>query len=151
MAYRIFVNDTARVGEYIAKRNGGTYRDLSCPSVGLECNGQMRAGIIYDNYLGNSICGNFAIERMNREWLWYCFHYPFEELKVKKLIGLVDSTNLAAIRFNLHLGFRCEATIADAAKRGDLHIFTMARDECRWLSNERGEHDGWQERCAGSA
>ena len=71
---------------------------------------------------------------MNREYLWYCFHYPFEQLRVNKLIGVVEADNREAIRLNLHFGYTIEATLKDAAPKGDLLIFTMMKDQCKWLS-----------------
>ena len=71
---------------------------------------------------------------MNREFLWYCFYYPFEQLQVKKILGLVESDNAEARKLDEHLGFTLEATLKDAAPKGDLLIYSMTRDQCKWLS-----------------
>jgi hypothetical protein len=78
---------------------------------------------------------------MNREYLWYCFHYPFEELKVHKILGLVESDNLEAQKLDEHLGFTLEATLKSAAPKGDLLIYSMTRDQCKWL-NLKGKYRG---------
>ena len=91
----------------------------------------------YESCNGASVLGHLAgIGRkwMNREFLWYCFYYPFEQLKVNKILGLVESTNLDAQQLDEHLGFCLEATLKDAAPNGDLLIYSMTRDQCRWLS-----------------
>lgn len=60
--------------------------------------------------------------------------YPFSDLGVKHLIGLVDSTNQKAIKINLKMGFKVEATIADAGSDGgDLLIMKMSKDNCKLL------------------
>lgn len=71
---------------------------------------------------------------MNREFLWFCFYYPFEQLGLKKVIGLVESDNLKSIRLIQHLGFTLEATLENAAPKGDLLIYSMTRDQCKWLT-----------------
>jgi len=115
--YRIVDNDPARVGAWVAEKNDGFYTAIDDPAIGLECNAELIAGTIYSDYSGRSICMHTAIERMNREFLWYCFYYPFIELNVKKVLGLVDSFNSAAINLDRHLGFVQEAIIADAIPR----------------------------------
>lgn len=95
------------------------------------------AACYYDSCNGASIHGCLAgigKRWMNREFLWFCFYYPFEQLKVNKIIGLVQSDNLAARKLDEHLGFTLEATLKDAAPNGDLLIYTMTKDQCKWLS-----------------
>jgi hypothetical protein len=95
------------------------------------------AAVLYDSYNGASIVGHLVgvgKKWMNREFLWFSFYYPFEQLGVKKIIGPVPSDNLIAQRLDEHLGFRLEATLKDAAPKGDLLIYTMTKDQCKWLS-----------------
>jgi len=75
---------------------------------------------------------------MTREFLWYVFHYPFVECGVKRVTGLVPEMNYAARRFDEHIGFKLEATLKDAAPDGDLRVYVMFKDECRWLKPPRG-------------
>ena len=86
---------------------------------------------------------------MNREFLWFCFYYPFEQLRVNKILGLVESTNLEAQRLNEHLGFTLEATLKDAAPKGDLLIYSMKRDQCKWL-DLKGKYRGEAKRAQGT-
>lgn len=95
------------------------------------------AACFYESYNGASVLGHLAgvgKKWMNREFLWYCFYYPFEELRINKILGLVESTNAEARRLDEHLGFTLEATLKDAAPNGDLLIYSMVKDQCRWLS-----------------
>lgn len=74
-----------------------------------------------------------AEKPVTRTYTKFCFEYAFNQLKVKKVLGLVDSTNLSALRFDSHLGFIEEARIKDAGKTGDLIILSMTRPQCRWV------------------
>ena len=100
----------------------------------------MVAGVVFDLYNGRSIAMHVAGEGswLSRPYLRACFGYVFNQLGCIKAIGLVDSTNARARRFDEHLGFRLEATIADAGKYGDLLIYSMTRQECRFLEAHHG-------------
>ena len=123
------------LGRWLCHRTGGNYSGEG-QYIGLVNNGVLVAVVGYEDYNGKSIRMHVAAEGkswLNKEFLWYAFHYPFNELKVTKILGLVDSTNEAALRFDKHLGMIEEAVIKDAAPHGNLHILTMTRDQCRFL------------------
>jgi RimJ/RimL family protein N-acetyltransferase len=95
------------------------------------------AACLYESCNGRSIIGHLAglgRKWMNREFLWYCFYYPFEQLGVDKILGIVESSNIAAQKLDEHLGFTLEATLKDAAPNGDLLIYSMTKDQCKWLN-----------------
>lgn len=109
--------------------------------VGWEKNGEIVAAVAYDNYTGASICMHVVGEGkrwLTREFLIFCFAYPFEQLKVRKVLGLVPSNNADAIKFDEHLGFRKEAVIRDAVPGGDLIVYSMTRKQCRYLEMQDG-------------
>ena len=58
----------------------------------------------------------------------------FNQAKVKRLTGLVGEKNTDSQRFNKNLGFTIEARLKDAHPDGDLLIYRMFRDECRFLN-----------------
>lgn len=127
------------VCQWVTGRTGGKYYGGSGQGIGLEKNGELIAGVMYDNYNIQSVQMHVAAvpgkRWMTREYLRLCFVYPFGQLAVKKIIGLVDSTNADALRFDKHLGFVEEAVIRHAGKHGDLHILTMTREQCRFLGD----------------
>lgn len=125
------------LGEWIAKRTGGAYVEGEQKYIGLETDGQIVAVASYANCNGASVYVHLAIDgRLTPEFLWFGFYYPFEQLKVNKLIGLVESTNTKALRLDLHFGYVHEATIKDAAPGGDMLILTMTRAQCRFLKRK---------------
>lgn len=137
----MIVFDKDRIGPWVCERTGGLYEASTSQAIGLEKDGQLIAGVLYDNFNGRSCCIHVAAEGkrwMTREYLKVCFDYPFNQLKVNQLIGLVDSENEQARRFDEHLGFRVSAVIPDAGKTGDLMIYTMHRNQCRWIGETHG-------------
>lgn len=135
---RIVIGQDDRVGRWVCERTGGTWSPADARAIGLERNGELVAGVVYDHYNGASVCMHVASDGsrswLNRAYLKYCFEYPFNHMKVRKIIGEVPSNNEDALRFDKHLGFREEARIADAAPGGDIILLTMTRAQCRWLS-----------------
>ena len=127
-----------RVCYWTAQRTGGTYYAQSGQGIGLEVDGELTAGVLYDNHTEQSVQMHVAgvgKRWMTKAYLRTCFDYPFNQLKVKKVVGIVDSTNADALRFDRHLGFVDEAVIKDAGRLGDLHILTMTRQQCRFLKD----------------
>lgn len=120
--------------------NGGTY-DPCCQGIGLQQDGKLIAGVKYDQYNRASVCMHVAAigkRWMTREYLRVCFDYPFRQLGVRKILGLVSTSNLAAQRFDEHLGFVREALLVDAAPDGDLIIYSMTRQQCRFIGITHG-------------
>lgn len=100
--------------------------------------GELLGGVIFQGYTGASIqihVAGFHPQWINRDMLWITFHYPFVQLKCKRLVGLVPSSNQKAIAFNTKLGFKEEARVKEIYPSGDLIIMTMTKDDARrWLA-----------------
>lgn len=138
---RVVWDQPVLVGAWVCERIGGQFNAQLATAIGLERDGELIAGVIFDNYMGQSIAMHVAGEGghwMTREFARACFGYAFNQLKVKKVLGFVDSTNAAARRYDEHLGFKLEHVITDAGKVGDLCIYSMTPDKCRFI----GEHHG---------
>jgi hypothetical protein len=91
---------------------------------------------MYDGYTESSICIHSRCDdpaHVSREFYWAIFNYPFNSLQVKQLKGLVSTANLKAQRVNKHLGFKQEALLKDYFPDGDGIVYTMSKDECKWL------------------
>jgi RimJ/RimL family protein N-acetyltransferase len=133
---QILYGQDERVGRWVCARTGGQWMPGEGMAIGLERDGDLVAGVMFDHYNGRSIAMHVAGAGMRwctRAFRAAVFGYPFLQLKVAKVLGLVDSTNLQARRFDEHLGFRLEARIADAAPSGDLLIYSMTAAQCRHL------------------
>ena len=107
------------------------------PSIGLEKNGRIIAGVVYTMYTGNGICMHVAADGkgwMTKNYLYTCFAYPFIQLACTRVTGLVRADNLKAQKFDEHLGFVREGVIREGDDDGcDLILYGMLRRECRWL------------------
>lgn len=94
------------------------------------------AACYFENWNGASIMLHIAAAPgrrwMNKEYLWFVFYYPFVQLKVRKIIGPAEAENKIACRFIEHIGFTLEATLKDAAPKGDINIYTLTAEQCKW-------------------
>lgn len=115
----------------------GTFFNPKCDHVISRAEGEkLLGGVIFTGFTGASIglhVAGFDPHWINRDILWLTFHYPFEQLGVKKITGTIHSGNRKTILFNRKLGFAEEARIKDVFPDGDLLIFSMRREDCRWL------------------
>lgn len=130
------VSDLMAVWRFVNARTGiPLSHTMKC--LGLERDGRLVAGVLYENWNGVNVWMHVAIEPseyLTREYLRYCFVYPFEELKCKRVTGWVEASNTAARRFDEHLGFKEEARVIGAASDGgDAILYRMTREECRYL------------------
>ena len=126
----------ARVGAWIQSHGGGFYRPGS-KCIGLEKNGELVAGVLYDYHNGASVYAHIAVTgRLDRHYLHVIFDYPFRQLGAKVLIGLVAESNKKSRKFVEHLGFTLTATIPEGHPEGALLIYTMRKKDCRWLRSE---------------
>jgi len=105
--------------------------------IGWEKNGALIAGVVFNEYNGANICMHVASDGskkwMAREYLWTCFDYPFNQAKVQRITGLVGEGNMNARSFDEHIGFRLETRLRGAHPTGDLLVYCMWRDDCKWL------------------
>lgn len=143
----IIVGRDNLVGPWVTAKAGGTWAPGRGSTIGLASLEQgLLAGVLFEDWNGANIVMHVAAlpgrHWLCREFLWYCFHYPFIELGVKRVTGIVPSTNLEARRFDEHLGFTLEATLKDAHPTGDLLIYVMRKEDCRWLNIKRNSHNG---------
>lgn len=130
----MIVFDKERIGPWVCGRTGGRFEPTTSQAIAMEEDGEITAGVVYDQFNGRSICMHVAVEKpVSRKFTRICFDYPFNQLQVDKVMGLVDSTNAKALEFDRKLGFVEEARIKDAGKTGDLVILTMNRQQCRWI------------------
>lgn len=96
------------------------------------------AGVVYNDYNGANVNMHVASDGgkrwLTRQFLWTCFDYPFNQLKVKRVTALIGEGNADAIRFNRHVGFELEARLRDAHPTGDMLVFILRKPQCRWLN-----------------
>ena len=134
---QIFVNQNELFGPWMMEKLGRKWYPGQGQTIGLWEDDRPVAAVSYENSNKASImlhCVGLERKWLNREFLWFVFYYPFEQLGITKIICPVEGGNAASRTFIEHIGFTLEATLKDAAPKGDLLIYTMVKDQCKWLS-----------------
>lgn len=131
------VTDTLRVLEFVKTRVSVPAME-GMKAIGLERDGRLVAGVLYEGYNGQSVWTHIGAESgarwMTRRFLRYMFEYPFNELGVESIFGWVEARNECARRFDEKLGFKIEACLREAGPGGqDVLIYRMRRDQCRFI------------------
>lgn len=142
------------VGPWVCARAGGDWTPGRGTTIGLASAQGLLAGTLYEDFNGANVLMHVAAvsgrQWLCREFLWFCFYYPFVQLDCRRVTGIVPSTNLEARRFDEHLGFKLEATLKDAHPTGDLLVYVMHKEDCRWLNIKESQPHGQEQRTEGT-
>lgn len=123
------------VGRWVVEKAGGNGNYLYA-AIGEIKDGKLIAGVVYDNFTKSSICIHSRIDKpklVSREFYWAVFNYPFNQLKVTRLTGIVKTSNEKAISLNEKLGFKREALLRKYFPNDDAIIYVMWPEDCRFL------------------
>jgi RimJ/RimL family protein N-acetyltransferase len=128
----------ALVAPWVAGRVNTTWSPGRSHALGLFCQDQgIIAGVLYEGYNGANIGAHIAAVEgsgwASRMFLRSIFHYPFVQLHCKRITGVVASSNAKARHFNERVGMKLEHVLKDAHPEGDLLLYVMRREDCKWL------------------
>lgn len=137
---RLITDQSKRFVDWVAKQVGSVSWDHAY-GMGMEGeDGEIYCGVVLEDY--NQVNASIHVAGIGKHWLsrtflHAVFDYTFNQLKLKRLTGLVAQGNDAALRFDLHLGFKVEAVLKDAHQEGDMYLLVMRREDCRFLPGAR--------------
>ena len=125
------------VVDWVAKRTNEFGNFGTDCGIGWERNGNLVAGVAYAEWNGPNIVCHIASDGSKRwstrEYLWTIFDYPFTQIGCKRITVCIGQGNKASNEFVIHLGFTLEATLDSAHPSGDLLVYRMFRQDCRYL------------------
>lgn len=148
-ATQIIAGHDVAVAEWVRRHFGHEVEWGPCAAVGIARDGELIAGVVFNNFRWPSIEASIASTRpdwASRRNLAAIFAYPFRQLDCRRVGALTEVTNQPVRAFLCRLGFRQEGICRDALVSGDAVIFGMIRAECRWLpslaiSEQRNSND----------
>jgi RimJ/RimL family protein N-acetyltransferase len=68
-----------------------------------------------------------------RPFLRECYRYPFVQIGLQRVTGVVEDGNESALRLNRKLGHVEEARLKAWFGDKDGIVFRLLKDECKWL------------------
>lgn len=141
---RKFLFNDPRVPEFVARSVGST--DCKAyASFGVEDDGKIVTGVVFDNYTGANVFIHFSTDptrRIGRSFLKLVFSWAFDWLKVKRITGAFGSGNDKVKRFAEQLGFSYETRLVGAYSDGDMVFYALRRPRCRHLIKSGGPRNG---------
>lgn len=137
MASKLIYGQENRLLPWAEERTGVTYR-RDAYTIGLEKDGEIVAVVIYDAFGENDLNMHIASDGtrawMNKALLVSAFAYPFIQLGMLRVTGLVPADNEAALKFDEHLGFVREGYHPKAGPGGkDLISLGLLKENCRFI------------------
>ena len=77
---------------------------------------------------------NFNKKYTPRKLLWATVDYPFRQLGLESLIGIVNSNNEQAMKYDQNLGFKeVHRFVGLHDDGGDIVVFEMKKADCRFI------------------
>ena len=134
---RVLFDRSEEVMRFVARLTGESrYDDFS--TIGLEKDGKIVAGVVFQGHNGPNILMHFALEGSRHlitpAFVCAAFAYPFQVLRCHRVTGLVRTDNVGAQVLDEHLGFVREGVMREGAgDRTDFIMYGMLKRECRFL------------------
>ncbi len=136
MASHLIYGQEDRLLPWAQERIGVAFR-RDAYTLGLEKGGELVAVVVYDGFsefdCNMHIASDGTAAWMNKSLLVSAFAYPFIQLKLNRVTGLVPSKNEAALKFDEHLGFEREGLHRKACGDDDLISLGMLKENCRFI------------------
>jgi hypothetical protein len=135
MAYNVIDNDYLRCADWVSENTNQYYSDM-ITLIGLEKNGELIAVSAYNCFNGTSCQQHMVIKKgeyMTRNFAWFIYYYPFVQLGLTLLIGILPEDNADIIKLAKHAGFEEKYRIDGGHPEGDLLLCTMKKEDCRFL------------------
>lgn len=128
------------VGTWVHNKLGSVWIPNQGTAIGLvNDNADLVVGWTYSDWNAVNCVIDVVAEAdgwCTPEFLWMAFGYPFLQRNLKRVTSPVAKTNKHCQSFVEWLGATREATLKDACPTGDVHLYKMFRDECRWIKNK---------------
>ena len=109
-------------------------------ALGLVNSGTLVAGVIYNCFEGmncNMHVGAIDGSKwMTQEFLHAAFDYPFNQLRMRRVTACIHSSRNKAISFVKNLGFEYEGRMKHYYENGDMLLYGMLREKCRFLDRK---------------
>ena len=128
--------DWPRIAEFVANRIGCGRKTDNFTAIGLADDDKLVAGVVYSDWNGSNVTAGIAGDGkhwLTREFLWFIHYYAFIQLGAKRITACVEQTNLVSQQFVTKLGFSFESRMERAGRTGDLLVYRMFPENCRYL------------------
>jgi len=136
VGFNIIDNDCPRCIAWMAAQTDKPCSDM-VSMIGLERNGELIAVAGYNCFNGKSCQMHMTIKRgayVTRNFVWFVCYYPFVQIGLELIIGILPEDNADIIKLAKHAGFEEKYRVDGGHPDGDLLLCTMKKQDCRFLN-----------------
>lgn len=131
---------TAEDIAWAAQRIGLSGFRNDAKGIAMAKDGSLAAVVVYDCWSEAGCFVHIASDGSKRwataAYLMEIFAYPFVTANRRRITAFVHERNQESMAMCLHMGFKVEGKLAEAAPDGDMFILGMTRKKCRFISPE---------------
>jgi RimJ/RimL family protein N-acetyltransferase len=122
------------VVEWVAHKTND-FGNFGCAvGIGWQVGGKIVSGVAYNDFNGPNINAHIATDApLTKSFLRAIFDYPFNCANVQRITALVGEGNVKSRHLCERFGFIEETRLQGAHQTGDLIVYRMRRNECKWL------------------
>jgi len=128
-----------QVGHWTAAQTDGAFWPDRSVAIGLEHDGRLVAGTIFEMWNGRSVVCHIAWQKVTPTYVAAVYDYAYNVANVDKIIGPISSNHTRALNLVRKMGFSEEARIKNAAPDGDIVFMTQTPDRCRFIEARYGQ------------
>lgn len=129
------------IGPWVLMMCGGRWIPGMGRAIGKIKNGEIVAGVVYEDWNGANLTCHIAGvgQWADRNFLAIIFDYPFNQIGAKRITAPICSSNTKSIDLVRKMGFNQENKLQGATPKGDLLLFSMFKNECKYLRGKYGK------------
>lgn len=136
--YRVILGFDDIVGNWVHTRIDSRWIPCRGTAIGLvDKSDKIVCGWTYSDFNGTNCVVDVAAEAdgwATPEFLYMAFDYPFTQLGCTRITSPIAASNKHCQSFVEWLGAEREATLTQACRTGDVHVYRMFKNNCRWLT-----------------
>lgn len=128
----MLITDASKVMELVCPEAHVPYHN-GYTAIGLEEEGCLKSGFLFEKFNGVNVEAHVAGEKFTKKILRFAFGYCFNQLNARRITVKILATNKKSLHFVERLGFEKEATLVDFWPEGDVFIYRMFKQNCKWI------------------
>jgi L-amino acid N-acyltransferase YncA len=130
----------------ILHERAGVHPSADLRMLGWVSDNELKMVVGFNAFIGKTCQMHVAMAEgftfTPKAMLRACFDYAFNQAGCAMVLGVVNSQNEAAMRYDLHLGFKTLYALAGMHDEGgDIVLLGMTREECRFLEGAEDERE----------
>jgi RimJ/RimL family protein N-acetyltransferase len=140
---KVLINDRAMdkpLGKWVCEKVDPEWHDGNI-SVGVLRDGRPVAAVMFSDFNGANVHAHLRCEDaygMSRSFICAVFNTAFRGIRAQRVTAACAASNSRIVTVLKKMGFQMEAVLREFLPDGDIYIFVMRPDHCRYLEVHHG-------------